>query len=90
MKKYRFDAEPFSRAFLENKKKTMEERMALAMYEAAGFLPIDFPENCMLPTVGIDENGELYCPACTDTPQFAPGVLPHPENGSRICLPFPH
>ena len=32
--------------------------------------------------VGIDEDGELYCPACTDTPQFAPGVLPHPENGN--------
>ena len=34
--------------------------MALAMYEAAGFLPIDFPENCMLPTVGcIAENGAV-------------------------------
>ena len=32
--------------------------------------------------VGIDENGELYCPACTETPQFAPGILPHPENGN--------
>ena len=32
--------------------------------------------------VGIDENGELYCPVCTETPQFAPGVLPHPENGN--------
>ena len=32
--------------------------------------------------VGIDENGELYCPECTDTPQFVPGVLPHPEQGN--------
>ncbi len=32
--------------------------------------------------VGIDEDGEMYCPAVTETPQFAPGVLPHPEQGS--------
>lgn len=32
--------------------------------------------------VGIDENGELYCPAVTETPQFAPGVLLHPEQGN--------
>ena len=32
--------------------------------------------------LGIDEDGELYCPAATETPQFAPGVLAHPENGN--------
>ena len=32
--------------------------------------------------VGIDADGELYCPACTETPQFAPGVLPQPECGN--------
>lgn len=32
--------------------------------------------------VGMDENGELYCPAVTETPQYAPGVLPHPEMGN--------
>ena len=32
--------------------------------------------------VGINGDGELYCPAATETPQFAPGVLPHPENGN--------
>lgn len=32
--------------------------------------------------VGIDADGELYCPACTETPQFAPGVLLHPELGN--------
>jgi len=32
--------------------------------------------------VGIDENGELYCPEVTETPQFAPGVLTHPEKGN--------
>lgn len=36
---------------------------------------------CMDP-VGIDENGELYCPALTETPQFSPGVLPDPEEGN--------
>lgn len=52
MKKYCFEAEPFSRAFLENRDKTMNERVACGMYEAAKYLPIEFPENCMLPTVG--------------------------------------
>lgn len=32
--------------------------------------------------VGIDENGELYCPVLTDTPQYAPGVMKHPEAGN--------
>ena len=36
--------------------------------------------------VGIDENGELYCPAITETPQYAPGVLPHPERGNDAGL----
>ena len=52
-KKYPFELEPFSRAFLENRNKTMEERIALGMREAAKYLPISFPENCMLPTVGV-------------------------------------
>ena len=36
--------------------------------------------------VGIDENGELYCPAVTETPQFAPGVLKNPEKGNDAGL----
>jgi hypothetical protein len=32
--------------------------------------------------VGIDGDGELYCPAVTETPQFAPGVLSAPERGN--------
>ena len=32
--------------------------------------------------VGIYGDGELYCPEVTETPQFAPGVLPHPEKGN--------
>ncbi len=32
--------------------------------------------------VGIDSDGELFCPAVTETPQFAPGALPHPEQGN--------
>lgn len=52
MKKYNFTADPFSRAFLENRDKSMEERIALGMLEAAHYQPIRFPENCMLPTVG--------------------------------------
>jgi len=33
--------------------------------------------------VGIDADGELYCAAVTDVPQYAPGVLEHPENGNQ-------
>lgn len=51
MQKYIFDADPFSRAFLENGDKTTEERIALGLLEAAKYAEIDFPENCMLPTV---------------------------------------
>ncbi|MBQ9922192.1 MAG: family 43 glycosylhydrolase [Clostridia bacterium] len=36
--------------------------------------------------IGIDENGELYCPEVTDTPQFAPGALENPEKGNSAGL----
>lgn len=36
--------------------------------------------------VGIDENGELYCPEVTETPQYAPGILEHPEKGNGVGL----
>ena len=63
MKKYAFAADPFGRAFLENRDRTMSERIALGMLEAAHWLPLTFPENCMLPTVGtMAENGASgYC-----------------------------
>ncbi|MGN1346699.1 MAG: family 43 glycosylhydrolase, partial [Eubacteriales bacterium] len=32
--------------------------------------------------VGMDENGELYCPAATEVPQYAPGVRARPEEGN--------
>ena len=39
--------------------------------------------------LGIDENGELYCPEITETPQYAPGVLEHPEKGNSTgALPL--
>ena len=40
---------------------------------------------CMDP-IGIDENGELFCPEVTETPQYAPGVLEHPELGNSVGL----
>ena len=36
--------------------------------------------------VGIDKDGELFCPAVTDTPQFAPGAIQHPELGNDAGL----
>ncbi len=63
-KTYTVPALPFSRAFLENKEKSMSLRFGLAMKAAAETRPIDFPENCMLPTVGgLPENdlaGSVY------------------------------
>lgn len=35
---------------------------------------------------GIDENGCLYALTGSSTPQFAPGVLPHPEMGNSTGL----
>ncbi len=32
--------------------------------------------------VGVDAHGELYCPAATETPQYAPGELAQPELGN--------
>ncbi|MBR5870554.1 MAG: hypothetical protein IKZ09_05920, partial [Clostridia bacterium] len=53
MKTFSFEIEPFGRAFVENRRKSMEERVGAGMKEAAKYLPISFPENCMLPTVGV-------------------------------------
>lgn len=36
--------------------------------------------------IGIDENGELFCPEVTETPQYAPGVLEKPELGNSAGL----
>lgn len=36
--------------------------------------------------IGIDEDGELFCPEVTETPQYAPGVLEKPELGNSVGL----
>lgn len=41
-----------------------------------------FERRIAMDPLGIDENGELYCPACTDMPQYAPGVKARPELGN--------
>lgn len=43
-----------------------------------------FERRISMDPVGIDADGELYCPACTDFPQYAPGELPHPEEGNAV------
>lgn len=45
-----------------------------------------FERRVCMDVLGIDENGELYCPECTETPQFAPGVKRDPENGNSAGL----
>ncbi len=61
---YTVPALPFSRAYLENKNKSMPYRFGLAMKAAAATRPIVFYDNCMLPTVGaVPENdltGSVY------------------------------
>ena len=46
----------------------------------------EFERRVGMDPLGIDEDGELYCPAVTETPQFAPGVLAHPELGNDSGL----
>ena len=36
--------------------------------------------------VGIDKYGELYCPATTEVPQYAPGIAEHPEKENDAGL----
>ena len=38
--------------------------------------------NGKIKVLGVNEDGELYCPATTETPQWAPGVKPDPEKGN--------
>ena len=45
-----------------------------------------FERRIAMDPLGVDEDGELYCPAATETPQFAPGVLEHPEKGNDAGL----
>ena len=45
-----------------------------------------FERRIAMDPLGVDEDGELYCPATTETPQFAPGVLEHPEKGNDAGL----
>ncbi len=52
MKTYQIPALPFSRTYLENKDKSMPWRIGAALKASAHTRPIDFPANCMLPTVG--------------------------------------
>ena len=46
----------------------------------------EFERRIGMDPLGVDEDGELYCPAVTETPQFAPGVLEHPEKGNDAGL----
>ncbi|MBQ2968449.1 MAG: family 43 glycosylhydrolase [Clostridia bacterium] len=45
-----------------------------------------FERRVSMDPIGIDENGELYCPETTETPQFAPGILKNPEKGNSAGL----
>ena len=46
----------------------------------------EFERRIGMDPLGVDEDGELYCPAVTETPQFAPGVLAHPEKDNDAGL----
>ena len=39
--------------------------------------------------IDVNEDGELYCPRMTDTPQYAPGEVPdHLNDGDTGLLPL--
>lgn len=89
MKKYNFEAEPFSRAFLVHRGLSMNERVAYGMLEAAKYLPISFPENCMLPTVEyIAENGAVGyrfgSGIFMDRARFEELFAEYPENAKEL------
>ncbi len=46
----------------------------------------NFERRVCMDVLGIDEDGELYCPETTETPQYAPGVLEHPETENSAGL----
>ena len=83
MKHYLFEAEPYARAYIESRGLSMEERMAIASYEAAKYFPIEFPDNCMLPTISyIPENGAVGH-------SFGNGIKFFPEKAERIISANP-
>jgi len=43
-----------------------------------------FERRISMDPIGIDENGELFCNALTETPQYAPGVIKNPEKGNSV------
>ena len=60
-KKFDFTCDPFGRAFVENKDKTISEQIAYGLLEASKYRPITFADNCMLPTVSpMPENGASF------------------------------
>ncbi|MBQ7298454.1 MAG: hypothetical protein IJW77_01255, partial [Clostridia bacterium] len=90
MKSFSFEIEPFGRAFIENRSKSMEERIGAGMKEAAKYLPIAFPENCMLPTVGTcPVNGAFQYRfgdgVCFDGGRFDRLVNDHPEHAEDLA-----
>lgn len=60
-KKYNFTEDPFGRAFVENRDKTVSEQIAYGILESAKTRPIIFEDNCMLPTIGAcPEDGASF------------------------------
>ena len=83
MKTFAYEIEPFGRAFVENRRKTMEERIGAGMKEAAKFLPIAFPENCMLPMIGTcPVNGAFQY-------RFGEGVIMDGGSYDRLVKEYP-
>ncbi len=83
MEKHEYVIDPFACAFLENKSLSMNERIALGMLEAAKYMPIDFPEKFMLPTVKpmpIDGASTFI---------FGDGLYVDTEAYDRLILKYP-
>ena len=58
---YPFEFEPFGRAFTEHAEASVAVRLGYALLESAKYRPINWPECCMLPTVGpVATNGASF------------------------------
>ena len=58
---YPFEFDPFGRAFAEHAEASVAVRLGYALRESAKYRLVEWPECCMLPTVGpVASNGASF------------------------------
>ncbi len=82
-RKFLFKEEPFGRAFVENSDKSVSEQIGYALVESAAYRFIEYPDNCMLPTVkAFSENGASFY-------EFGSGIGIDRNAFERLIEAFP-